>query len=141
MINKAKEITVTHREPILYVLFGGGATLINIFAYELFATYMGINFMVANVMAWVLAFVFAFICNKIWVFESRSWERNVAVKEFTGFFGSRLGTGILDSVMMFLLVGVMSMAGFPAKVIVNIIVTILNYIASKFFIFKQRPPK
>ena len=138
MLTKINKLMVKYREPISYIFFGLGATLINIIAYEIFATHLGINFMVANVLAWILAFIFAFISNKLWVFNRKSWDRGVVTKEFAGFFGCRVGTGVLDSVMMFVLVGMLGIVGLYAKILVNIVVIILNYVASKFYIFKQK---
>ena len=84
-----------------------------------------------------MAFIFAFITNKLFVFESKSWEAQIAMKEFGGFLSARLATGILDTVLMWLFVSIISLDDTLSKIIINILVIIINYIASKFFIFKK----
>jgi len=90
-----------YKEIFFYGIFGVGATVINIASYQVFAKICGIPYLVANVLAWILAFIFAFITNKLFVFESKSWGRSVAMKEFLGFLSARLATGILDTALMF----------------------------------------
>ena len=126
-----------YKEIFFYGVFGVGATVINIASYQVFAKILGIPYLVANIFAWILAFIFAFITNKLFVFESKSWSKSVAIKEFSGFLSARLATGVLDTVLMWLFVSVIRMDDTLSKVIINILVIVINYIASKFFIFKK----
>ena len=98
----------------------------------------GISNVVSTVIAWVLAVLFAYITNKLWVFESKSFERKVLAKEIPAFFGCRLATGVLDVVVMYMAVDVMYSNGTVWKIISNILVIIINYVASKLVIFKRR---
>ena len=59
------------------------------------------------------------------------------MKEFVGFLSARLATGILDTVLMWFFVSVISLDDTLSKIIINILVIIINYVASKFFIFKK----
>ena len=126
-----------YKEIFFYGIFGVGATVINIASYQVFAKICGIPYLVANVLAWILAFIFAFITNKLFVFESKSWGRSVAMKEFLGFLSARLATGILDTALMWVFVSVIRIDDTLSKVIINLLVIVINYIASKFFIFKR----
>lgn len=133
-----KNLWLRYKELFFYGVFGVGATVINIVSYRVLANIFGKEyFLIANIIAWVLAFIFAFITNKLFVFESKSWEARIAIKEFVGFLSARLATGVLDTVLMWLFVSVISLDDTLSKIIINILVIIINYIASKFFIFKK----
>lgn len=133
-----KNLWLRYKELFFYAVFGVGATVINIVSYRVLANTFGKKyFLIANIIAWILAFIFAFITNKLFVFESKSWEAQIAMKEFVGFLSARLATGILDTVLMWLFVSIISLDDTLSKIIINILVIIINYIASKFFIFKK----
>ena len=133
-----KNLWFKYKELFFYGVFGVGATVINIVSYRVLANTFGKKyFLIANIIAWILAFIFAFITNKLFVFESRSWETQIAMKEFVGFLSARLATGILDTVLMWLFVSIISLDDTLSKIIINILVIIINYIASKFFILKK----
>lgn len=133
-----KNLWFKYKELFFYGVFGVGATVINIVSYRVLANTFGKKyFLIANIIAWILAFIFAFITNKLFVFESKSWEAQIAMKEFVGFLSARLATGILDTVLMWLFVSIISLDDTLSKIIINILVIIINYIASKFFIFKK----
>ena len=133
-----KNLWLRYKELFFYAVFGVGATVINIVSYRVLANTCGKKyFLIANIIAWILAFIFAFITNKLFVFESKSWEAQIAMKEFVGFLSARLATGILDTVLMWVFVSIISLDDTLSKIIINILVIIINYIASKFFIFKK----
>lgn len=98
----------------------------------------GTDYLDANLIAWVAAVVFAFITNKLWVFESKSWKPSVAGKEFTGFVGARVFSFFIESIMMFVMITLLSWHDLIAKTIVGIVVVILNYFFSKLLIFKKK---
>ena len=80
-----KNLWEKYKELFFYGVFGVGATVINVASYHILERTVGLPYLVANIIAWILAFIFAFITNKLFVFESRSWDRAVAIKEFSGF--------------------------------------------------------
>lgn len=98
----------------------------------------GTDYLDATVIAWAVAVVFAFVTNKLIVFESKSWKPSVAGKEFAGFIGARLFSLLVEMLCMFLMVTVLSWNEFIAKLIVQFIVVVLNYIFSKLIIFKKK---
>ena len=67
------------RELFWYGVFGVLTTIINMAAFWLFSDVLSVHYMVANVIAWVIAVAFAYVTNKLWVFESKSWARSVMV--------------------------------------------------------------
>ncbi len=98
----------------------------------------GTDYLDANLIAWVTAVIFAFVTNKLWVFDSKSWKPSVAGKEFTGFIGARLFSFAVETVMMFVMITLLSWHDLIAKTIVGIVVVIINYVFSKLIIFKEK---
>ena len=90
---------------------------------------------ISTFIAWVIAVLFAYITNKLWVFESKNANR---LKEAFDFFLARVMTGILDLLIMYVFVDLLLCNGMIIKIISNAIVIVLNYIASKLFIFKKQ---
>lgn len=136
--NKCKEYLEKYRELLLYGIFGVLTTLINIVVYSLCYERIGISNVASNVVAWILSVLFAFITNKIWVFDSKSMEVSVLLKEAVSFFGCRLATGLLDLAIMYVTVDVMAWNSMLMKCISNVIVIVVNYIASKLVIFAHK---
>lgn len=124
-----------NKELLLYLFFGICTTGINTLCYWLFYDLIAFNNVVSTILSWFLAVIFAFITNKIFVFDKKSNEH--LFKELTSFFAYRFFTGILDVVIMAIAVDLMNWNPLLWKLISNIIVTIINYITSKFLVFKN----
>lgn len=98
----------------------------------------------ANSISWICAVSFAFVANKMWVFDSRCWKASVALPELGKFVAARLATGILEIVGVPLFVGsgldqsLLGIEGAVAKVVVSLLVQVLNYVFSKLLIFRKR---
>lgn len=122
------------RELVLYVVFGAFTFLVNIVTYFLFQSVMGINYLVSNVLAWFFSVLFAYITNRRWVFESKS--PNI-LKEMSLFFGGRIFSGVVDTVLMYLFIDVLVLGNTFSKIVVQIIVIVLNYVFSKLIVFKD----
>lgn len=126
------------REMFLYLFFGGLTTVINISVYFVCYYYLKISNTAGNVAAWILAVLFAYITNKLWVFGSRAHDKKTVLREMSQFFGCRLGTGLLELAIMYLCVDVLAYNAGTMKIITNVIVIILNYAASKLLIFVKK---
>ena len=126
-----------YKGMLLYIIFGLSTTAVNMIAYDITYNRLDISNLVSTVIAWAFAVVFAFITNKIFVFDSKSFEWSILRNELITFFTCRLLTGFLDVAIMFVAVDLMNWNGMLWKIISNIIVIILNYIASKLVIFKK----
>lgn len=120
------------KELSLYIIFGVLTTIVNIFVYLFFARICGIDYIISNIIAWFLSVLFAYVTNRIWVFESK--KSNI-VKESLLFFGGRLFSGILDTGLMYLFVDILLTGDLFAKIVVQIIVVIVNYLFSKLVVF------
>jgi putative flippase GtrA len=99
---------------------------------------MKFEYTTATVIAWVIAVTFAYITNKLFVFESKSFDLSLIAKELITFVSSRLFSGLCELAFMIFAVGFIHMNDFLAKIITNVFVVIINYIASKLFVFKER---
>lgn len=127
-----------YRGAILYIFFGGITTLINIISYYISYKILNIPNVPSTIIAWVLSVIFAFITNKIWVFESKSWKREVALKELISFISVRLLTGAIDLAFMYITVDLLKYNEILMKIVSNVFVLISNYIGSKLFIFRKK---
>lgn len=138
MIESIRKICFKYKEIILYGIFGVCTTIINILSFFVLDDILKCNMIFSNVIAWILAFLFAFVTNKLFVFESVSNTVGQTVKEFRDFFLARFATLFIDTFLMWLLVDVVKFNSMITKIVVNIIVIVLNYIASKLWVFKEK---
>lgn len=120
------------KELILYVIFGILTTLVNIIVYFVF-TRLGINYLISNILAWFLSVLFAYVTNRRWVFESKSSD---ILKECGLFFSGRIFSGVVDTGLMYLFIDILSIGDVISKIVIQVIVVILNYIISKWIVFK-----
>ena len=132
-----KKIYAQNKELVWYLFFGACTTAINTIMYWLLYDLLLLNNIISTVLAWFAAVIFAFTTNKVFVFKSKRTNTQERINEVVSFFGCRLLTGILDVVIMAFAVDMLQWDGLLWKLISNIIVTIINYIASKFWIFKK----
>lgn len=127
-----------HREKILYVVFGALTTAVNTAVYWLCAHPLGMPVLPGTIIAWFLAVLFAYITNRVWVFRSQATARNEILREAVSFYLCRLATGVLDWVLMYFLVDRLHWNDLWVKIGVNVLVIILNYVASKLLIFRKK---
>ena len=136
---------LVNRETVSYVIFGVLTTIVNIVVYLLCDTAMSgvlngaLLTIATNSIAWVTAVIFAYVVNKLFVFHSKTDNLRAALIEFALFIGARLLSYGVDTLGMVLLVDVLTVNGAVSKVLMNIVVMIMNYFFSKWFIFKKNP--
>lgn len=123
-----------YEEIINYLIVGGMTTLVSIGVYALFTKCFHINYMIANVISWIISVLFAYITNRIFVFKSKS--ENI-VLEIYQFFKYRIFSFLIEIFLMYVFVELINIDDMISKVIVQIIVIILNYVFSKLFVFKK----
>ncbi|MBQ2801091.1 MAG: GtrA family protein [Lachnospiraceae bacterium] len=144
-MKKIQELFVKYKEIIMYLIFGVGTTVVNWGIYTVIVM-LGkeVNLTIANIIAWVGAVAFAYITNKLWVFESKSWSLEVVWKELGMFLGARIFSGIFEIGLFPVLVwlgmnqAIFGVEGMLAKVIISVLVVVLNYIFSKLLVFKKK---
>ncbi len=141
-----------HKEIILYALFGVLTTIANFLTFWGFTELLGEEwFLVNNAVAWVAGVLVAFVTNKLWVFNSKSWKISIALKEFFEFTIARVFSFFVEEFGMWLFITVLhfsdkslSLFAFSVsgqiivKLLLSVIVVIMNYFFSKFIIFKKK---
>ena len=136
-MNKLKALIIKYRSILIYLILGGLTTAVNYAVYVPLYNICGFSATFSNVIAWVAAVVFAFFTNKPLAFESKDWTFAVVAKEFLSFVLCRAASGAMETGLIFLLVDYLHYNGNVMKLLVSILVIIINYFGSKFFVFKK----
>lgn len=157
MMSKIKNLFIKYKEIITYVIFGVLTTVVSWGSYTVFVEVLSMKVFVGNLLSWICAIVFAYVTNKLWVFESKSWKPSVIGKEIVTFVASRGITGVIEILCVPLLaktgfdnifygilekmnisIGILFTDGIYSKIFLSVVVVILNYFFSKFIIFKNK---
>lgn len=136
-MNKINELFHKHYALISYLIFGGLTTLINIVTFVIFQSYLSVNYQFANIIAWFVSVVFAFVTNKLWVFGSKNTHFSGLIREILSFFGFRILSLVIDQLIMTIGVSVLHLDASLVKLFDQIFIVLINYIFSKLFIFKK----
>jgi len=137
-MKRVRELLHRYRGIILYGVFGVLTTAVNTACYYLCFDILALPNLVSTAIAWLVAVLFAFITNKLWVFDSKSFAKGVFFRELASFFSCRIATGLLDLGIMYVAVDCKGRNEMLWKLLANIIVIVLNYVASKMLIFKKQ---
>lgn len=137
-MNCIKKMIMEHVDVFMYLFFGVCTTAVNVIAYGITSHVLHQSVMLSTVEAWVLAVLFAYVTNRKWVFHSKVNGSVEIIREVTSFFACRLATGGVDIVCMYVFVELLHLNDIIIKFAANVLVIILNYIASKWIIFKKR---
>lgn len=141
LIQKVKELIKKYKELIKYLIIGVLTTVINYVVFAILVQVVKIEMHASNIIAWVVSVIFAYFTNKLFVFESKSFETKVIGKEILSFGAARVFSLLLEEVILYVFVNILNMNQMVLKLIANVIVIIVNYILSKFIIFKKPKPK
>ncbi|MGN6715341.1 MAG: GtrA family protein [Anaerocolumna jejuensis] len=143
-INRMKQIDMRsmadkliNRETIVYVIAGGMTTAVNMATYYVLCYWAMMNHLIANIIAWVIAVTFAYFVNAGWVFR----DKRTAVKEelykMMKFFLARIFSLGVEEGGLFLFVSLLMWNNMAVKAGLAVIVIIINYVFSKFYIFNS----
>ncbi|MGI6745212.1 MAG: GtrA family protein [Acutalibacteraceae bacterium] len=144
MIKRIRDLIVKYNELIVYLVFGVLTTAVNWGIYSVLVKYFSFNINAGNIIAWIVAVVFAFVTNKIWVFKSKTTAFKLVLKEFVLFVGARALSGVIEigglPLLVWLGLGqtVFGVEAFLAKIVISFVVIILNFIFSKLIVFKKK---
>ena len=138
-MKKIIELYKKYQEIINYLIVGVLTTVVSLVTYyicvlTIFNPEDALELQLAYIISWICAVLFAYITNKIFVFKSKN--RNI-IKEISSFVGARVLTLILDMLIMFIMVTTLGINDKVSKLVVQVVVTILNYVFSKIFVFKK----
>ena len=142
-----------NRETILYIIFGVATTAVNYVVFHLLYNVLWnqSRSLIANAAAFVAAVIFAFVVNKLFVFESKSWSAVTLKREIPSFLAARIGSFGIEEAGLFLAEKVLKLGGIVAitvagvaldwitviKVMLAFVVVALNYVFCKLFVFKK----
>lgn len=142
-MQKIKDMYLKYKEIINYLIFGVLTTVVSLVTkYLLLFTILdasnALELQIAIIVSWIMACLFAYITNRIFVFESKSKE---IIKEMIKFFTSRLATLGLEMLIMFIFVTALGLNSDTWVVIWTLIsqiaIIIGNYVLSKLVVFKK----
>lgn len=135
MINIYKK----NKEIINYLIFGVLTTVVSFVVYFIFAKVFKIDEVISNVISWFFSVLFAFITNKLYVFESKETGKKILLKEIISFYLARLFTGVVCDLGVFaLMVKTFKINDVLSKLVTQVIVIVLNYVLSKLIVFRKK---
>lgn len=130
-----------YKEILLYLFFGGLAFVVSILSYAFFEKIVKFTPLIANLFSWLFAVAFAYTTNRVWVFESNVANVMAFFKEATSFFGGRIATLVVEEIILFVGINLLHVDSMFVKIVAQIVIIILNYFISKFFVFKTQKEK
>lgn len=137
-----KKYYLKYKEVINYLIFGGLTTVLNFVVYMMLTRVMRLEEVTSSSLAWVVAVIFAYVVNKLFVFESKIKGFKNIVKEFTTFVGCRIFSGITCDVGTFaLMVKVLHINDVISKIVTQVLVIVVNYLFSKLLVFRKKDNK
>ena len=137
MLSKIKMLLKKYNRLLSYLFFGALTTLVNYVVYFPLYNRLNLSAGFSNIISWFVSVLFAYFTNKSFVFKSNNWSLKAALPELSKFFGCRFGSGLLETLLIWVCVDLLSWNGNLFKLIVSILVVILNYISSRWVVFKQ----
>ena len=137
MIRNIKALLTKYREIIMYLIFGVLTTAVS------FAVYYGLlwcrtHYIAAQLISWASAVAFAFVVNKIFVFEDRDNSATALFRQICQFVSVRIASGGIETVLLWILVDLIKIGEGIAKIPVAVLTVVINYIASKLLIFRKK---
>ena len=124
-------------QAVRYIFFGGCSTLVNLGMYYILRQIVGMDITAANTAAIFTAILFAYVVNKNFVFEHRTESFRELLKEAGGFIGMRLGTMLVEILGVLLLSIIWGMNDMIAKILIQVVILVLNFLISKYVVFKK----
>ena len=137
MLERIRKFLVKYQEMINYTFFGILTTVVTYLVYIPLYRVLGLSATVSSIAAWAVSVLFSFLTNKPFVFKSLDWSVNTVIPEFTKFVGTRLGSGLLDTAIIFVTVDLLGWNGIIMKFVSSILVVVLNYISNKLIVFTK----
>lgn len=152
-MKKIKSLIERYYDVLAYLFFGGLTTVVNYLVYfpclyllnsfgglwlNIASMHMDVTGGVSTAIAWIFAVAFAFLTNKPFVFKSHDWSAKTLWPELKKFLGCRVGSGVLEVLIIWLTVDTLHWSSLWMKIFTSILVIVLNYFFSKFLIFVKK---
>lgn len=132
------ELYRRYSEVALYLFFGGLTFLISVISYAICLKLLGMDVLVANIISWIIAVLFAFFTNRRWVFKGKSDGAKDTAAQLASFIGDRLFTLAMEELILWVFVTRLGMNDIAIKIVAQIVVIVLNYFISKFMVFRKK---
>lgn len=133
-----KALVRRYWDVIVYLIFGVLTTVVNYCVYLPLFNLLQLSAAVCNAVAWVVAVAFAFVTNKPFVFKSYDWSAKTVVPELLKFTGCRILSGVIETLILFITVDLLSWDGNMWKIFTSVFVVIANYACSKLLVFRNK---
>lgn len=143
---KDRLLKIMKSEAFSYLFFGVLTTVVNYVSFLLFLSFLGYDrVLTVNTISFIFAASFAYITNKVFVFHSKEWKFKALFKEVISFFSARVMSYFLEQIGLYICTDVLyferySIFGINAvlisKVVLSFLVVLINWVVSKFIIFK-----
>ena len=137
-MRKLRAFLWKYEDVLSYLFFGVLTTGVNYLIYLPCYNVLHLSAAVSNGVAWVGAVAFAYLTNKPFVFKSYDWSVKTVLPELAAFVGCRLGSGLLETAILFLTVDCLTWNGNIMKLVTSVLVIVLNYIGSKLLVFRRK---
>lgn len=139
-------------EVVRYIIFGLLTTAVNFIVYFTVTAVFGDHtYLAANVAAWVVAVAFAYVTNKLFVFDSKSWDKSAVVRELGAFVSARVFSLLVEEAGLYVMIGIWRFdrfvidlavmqigGGTIVKLFMQFVVIVMNYVFSKLVIFRKK---
>lgn len=136
LTEKIQTLFSLYKEQILYLFFGVITTIVSFFVYFLSVYQLHLGVFWANIWSWLISVAVAFFTNKKYVFVHASKEKSV-VGEVLSFYAARLFSLALETIFLLVTVVNFGISDVLMKPLASVIVVIVNYITSRFIVFKK----
>lgn len=138
MWNKIRPFFKKHESVLSYLFFGVLTTAVTYLIYLPCYNLLSLSATVSNLISWVGAVTFAYLTNKPFVFKSHDWSAKTVLPELAKFVSCRIGSGTMETGILFLAVDLGQGNGNIWKLLTSVIVVIVNYVASKLLVFRRQ---
>ena len=136
-MNELKEWIARHWDIFCYLVFGVLTTVVNYIVYLPLLNILHLSAALSNMIAWAAAVAFAYVTNKPFVFKSFDWSMKTVIPELGRFVSCRVASGAMETVIIFVAVDLLGWNGNIWKLVTSVLVVVLNYVGSKFLVFKK----
>lgn len=133
-----KKLMKRYEELIMYIIVGVCTMIVSLVSYFILANTLRMHYQIANIISWVLAVAFAYVTNKKYVFKSPYISVQETTKELVSFVSSRVASLLAEVLSMFFFVQICQIDDNIVKLMNQVLVTVLNYIFSKFWVFRKK---
>ena len=126
-----------HKSIWLYLFFGAVTTAVSVGVFSLLNIALGVNEHIANLTSWILAVLTAFLTNRTMVFNAETTSVGGFFAQMVKFYGGRVATLLIEELLIFVFITKLELDSLVVKLAAQVIILILNYVISKWFVFRK----